>query len=37
MAEWPDRGQNTKLKLMKRLMYGHAGIDLLRTHLLDAV
>jgi transposase len=29
-------GQNTKLKLMKRQMYGRAGLDLLRARLLGA-
>jgi transposase len=27
-------GQNTKLKLLKRQMYGRAGLDLLRARLL---
>jgi transposase len=30
-------GQNTKLKLVKRQMYGRAGIDLLKARLLGAV
>jgi transposase len=30
-------GQNTKLKLVKRQMYGRAGLDLLRARLLGAV
>ena len=29
-------GQNTKLKLVKRQMYGRAGIDLLKARLLGA-
>jgi hypothetical protein len=29
-------GQNTKLKLVKRQMYGRAGLDLLRARLLGA-
>lgn len=29
-------GQNTKLKLVKRQMYGRANLDLLRTRLLGA-
>ena len=29
-------GQNTKLKLVKRQMYGRAGLDLLRACLLGA-
>jgi transposase len=30
-------GQNTKLKLVKRQMYGRAGLDLLKARLLGAV
>jgi transposase len=30
-------GQNTKLKLIKRQMYGRAGIDLLKARLLGAI
>ena len=30
-------GQNTKLKLMKRQMYGRAGLDLLKARLLGAM
>jgi transposase len=29
-------GQNTKLKMIKRQMYGRAGLDLLRARLLGA-
>jgi transposase len=29
-------GQNTKLKLVKRQMYGRAGLDLLKARLLGA-
>ena len=29
-------GQNTKLKLVKRQMYGRASLDLLRARLLGA-
>ncbi len=30
-------GQKTKLKLVKRQMYGRAGIDLLKARLLGAM
>ena len=30
-------GQNTKLKLVKRQMYGRAGLDLLKARLLGAM
>jgi transposase len=30
-------GQNTKLKLVKRQMYGRADLDLLKARLLGAV
>ena len=31
-----SEGQNTKLKLVKRQMYGRAGLDLLKARLLGA-
>ena len=30
-------GHNTKLKLVNRLMYGRAGLDLLKARILAAV
>ena len=36
---WSNRqteGQNTKLKLVKRQMYGRANLDLLRARLIGA-
>ena len=34
--EGMGEGQNTKLKLVKRQMYGRAKLDLLRARLLGA-
>ena len=37
---WPNgqtEGQNTKLKLVKRQMYGRAGLDSLKARLLGAM
>jgi transposase len=34
MVQWPDRGHITKLKMVKRQMYGRAKIDLLEARLL---